>query len=139
MTAPQPSSYALPMTFAFVPGGPEATTKGLGNFKPSTVMLRSDIVNLFAAKGVQTAGNFQGARFRGGRGHVAPASVFRPAPWCPLLKPCQGFSRGRPRRFVGFRVLIIPRIPRNYHCLSRDPAAALIPALPSRPAVATVR
>src|SRR3954454_10361081 len=38
MTAPQPSSNALPMTFAFVPGGPEPMTKGLGSFSPSTVV-----------------------------------------------------------------------------------------------------
>src|SRR6478736_3913395 len=37
MTAPQPSSKALPMTFAFVPGGPEPMTKGLGSFRPLTV------------------------------------------------------------------------------------------------------
>src|SRR6058998_2367058 len=37
-TAPQPSSNAFPMTFAFVPGGPEPMTKGLGSFKPLTVV-----------------------------------------------------------------------------------------------------
>src|SRR5690349_13355644 len=46
MTAPQPSSNARPMTLALVPGGPEAMTSGLGNFKPSTVTLRSDMMNL---------------------------------------------------------------------------------------------
>ena len=33
MTAPQPSSNALPMTLALVPGGPEPMTKGLGSFR----------------------------------------------------------------------------------------------------------
>src|SRR5205823_312650 len=37
MTAPQPSSNALPMTLAFVPGGPEPMTKGFGNLRPLTV------------------------------------------------------------------------------------------------------
>src|SRR5436309_3001001 len=37
-TAPQPSSNALPMTFAFVPGGPEPMMKGFGSFKPLTVV-----------------------------------------------------------------------------------------------------
>src|SRR5688572_23328892 len=44
ITAPQLSSNALPMTFAFVPGGPEAMTKGFGTFKPLTVVLRSAMV-----------------------------------------------------------------------------------------------
>ena len=47
MTAPQPSSNALPMTLAFVPGGPEPMTNGLGSFRPSTVVLRSAMVSLF--------------------------------------------------------------------------------------------
>ena len=38
MTAPHPSSNALPITFAFVPGGPEPMTKGLGSFRPLTVV-----------------------------------------------------------------------------------------------------
>src|SRR2546423_11465318 len=38
MTAPQPSRNAREMTFRFVPGGPEPMTKGLGNFRPSTVV-----------------------------------------------------------------------------------------------------
>src|SRR5205814_5734914 len=38
MTAPQPSSKALPITFAFVPGGPEPMTNGLGSFNPLTVV-----------------------------------------------------------------------------------------------------
>src|SRR5262245_20208443 len=46
MTAPQPSSNALPMTLALVPGGPEAMTNGLGSFKPSTVTLRSGMAHL---------------------------------------------------------------------------------------------
>src|SRR5713226_6603935 len=50
MTAPQPSANALPITLALVPGGPEAMTKGLGNFKPSTIMLRSAMVNLYRAE-----------------------------------------------------------------------------------------
>src|SRR5947208_296202 len=41
MTAPQPSSNALPMTLALVPGGPDAMTSGLGSLRPSTVMLKS--------------------------------------------------------------------------------------------------
>src|SRR5436190_9611879 len=41
MTAPQPSSKALPITLAFVPGGPEAMISGLGSFRPSTVVLKS--------------------------------------------------------------------------------------------------
>src|SRR6476620_5856824 len=43
MTAPQPSSNALPMTLALVPGGPEAITKGLGRRKPSTTVLKFDM------------------------------------------------------------------------------------------------
>ncbi len=35
-TAPQPSSNALPITLAFVPGGPEPMMNGFGNFSPST-------------------------------------------------------------------------------------------------------
>src|SRR5262245_3294028 len=54
ITAPQPSSNALPMTLAFVPGGPEPTTNGLGNFRPSTMMLRSDIVHLDAVNWMRT-------------------------------------------------------------------------------------
>src|SRR5215213_178789 len=38
ITPPQPSSNALPMTFAFVPGGPEPMTKGLGSFRPLTTV-----------------------------------------------------------------------------------------------------
>src|SRR5262245_25694731 len=38
ITPPQPSSRALPMTLAFVPGGPEPMTKGLGSFRPLTVV-----------------------------------------------------------------------------------------------------
>src|SRR2546429_4650149 len=38
MTPPQPSSSALPMTFAFVPGGPEPMMKGFGSFRPFTVV-----------------------------------------------------------------------------------------------------
>src|SRR3954451_1776122 len=37
-TARHPSSNALPITFAFVPGGPEPMTKGLGSFRPLTVV-----------------------------------------------------------------------------------------------------
>src|SRR5687767_11226386 len=37
-TAPHPSSNALPITFAFVPGGPEPITNGLGSFRPLTVV-----------------------------------------------------------------------------------------------------
>ena len=33
MTAPQPSSSALPMTLAFVPGGPEPMTNGIGKLQ----------------------------------------------------------------------------------------------------------
>src|SRR5262249_26042329 len=40
ITAPQPSSNALPITLAFVPGGPEAMTNGLGSFKPLAVVER---------------------------------------------------------------------------------------------------
>src|SRR5678816_3946948 len=43
ITAPQPSSNALPITFAFVPGGPEPMTKGLGSFRPLTVVARVGI------------------------------------------------------------------------------------------------
>src|SRR3954451_21249633 len=42
-TAPQPSSKALPMTLALVPGGPEPMTKGLGSFRPLTVVARVGI------------------------------------------------------------------------------------------------
>src|SRR5439155_26609285 len=38
MTAPQPSSRALPMTLALVPGGPEPMTKGLERELPLTVV-----------------------------------------------------------------------------------------------------
>src|SRR5215207_10661447 len=44
MTAPHPSSNALPMTFAFVPGGPEPMTNGLGSCRLLTVVSRVDIV-----------------------------------------------------------------------------------------------
>src|SRR4051812_12717085 len=37
-TAPHPSSNALPQTLAFVPGGPEPMTNGLGSLIPSTVV-----------------------------------------------------------------------------------------------------
>src|SRR5689334_11550581 len=37
-TPPQPSSNALPMTFAFVPGGPEPMMNGFGRFRPLTVI-----------------------------------------------------------------------------------------------------
>src|SRR6185369_17398769 len=47
ITAPQPSSKALPMTLALVPGGPEAMTSGLGRRKPSTVVLKSAIDSSF--------------------------------------------------------------------------------------------
>src|SRR5688572_18326337 len=40
MTAPHPSSNARPQTFAFVPGGPEPITKGLGSLMSSTVVAR---------------------------------------------------------------------------------------------------
>src|SRR5262249_36395165 len=113
---------ALPMTFAFVPGGPEATTNGLGNLKPSTVMLRSDIVILCAAKGVQVTHDFQRARFVWVADMLTPRPGFDPG--CVLLQMCQGLFRWRPRRSVGFRVLIILRISVTYHCLSRDPATA---------------
>src|SRR6266487_2592780 len=46
MTAPQPSSNALPITLALVPGGPEPITKGLGSFKPLTVQARLAMLNL---------------------------------------------------------------------------------------------
>src|ERR1044071_6906559 len=39
-TAPQPSSKALAMTLALVPGGPEPMTKGLGSLRPLTVVAR---------------------------------------------------------------------------------------------------
>src|SRR5215207_4898247 len=45
MTAPQPSSNALPMTFALVPGGPEPMTKGLGSFNPLTVVASVGMTN----------------------------------------------------------------------------------------------
>src|SRR5436190_23768340 len=48
MTAPQPSSKALPMTLALVPGGPEPMTKGLGNLIPLTVVARVGIHYLVA-------------------------------------------------------------------------------------------
>src|SRR5476651_949140 len=38
MTAPQPSLKARLMTLRLVPGGPEPMTKGLGSFRPSTVV-----------------------------------------------------------------------------------------------------
>src|SRR5688572_22998549 len=38
---PQPRSYDLEMTRAFVPGGPEPRTKGFSNFIPLTVIERS--------------------------------------------------------------------------------------------------
>jgi hypothetical protein len=38
ITAPQPTSNALPMTLALVPGGPEAITNGLGSVRPLTVV-----------------------------------------------------------------------------------------------------
>src|SRR5262249_6930300 len=123
ITAPQPSSYALPMTLAFVPGGPEPTTNGLGSFKPSTIMLRSDMVNLYAAKGVQIPCGFQRAWFAWVADMLTPRLGFDPDPWCSLLPTCQGLFRWKSRRFVGFRVLIIPRIPMNYHSLSPGSAA----------------
>src|SRR5580700_8834276 len=45
-TAPQPSSNALPITLAFVPGGPEPMMNGLGSFIPSTVVASVGIVQL---------------------------------------------------------------------------------------------
>src|SRR6478672_8486137 len=44
MTAPQPSSKALPQTLALVPGGPEPMTKGLGSLMPLTVVARVGIL-----------------------------------------------------------------------------------------------
>src|SRR5215813_8455174 len=38
---PQPASYDLVITRAFVPGGPEPRTNGLGNLMPLTVIERS--------------------------------------------------------------------------------------------------
>jgi hypothetical protein len=38
ITAPQPSSKALPMTLPLVPGGPEPITKGFGIFRPLTTV-----------------------------------------------------------------------------------------------------
>src|SRR3954470_23921670 len=38
MTAPHPSLKARLITLRFVPGGPEPMTKGLGSFRPSTVV-----------------------------------------------------------------------------------------------------
>src|SRR3954467_11216631 len=40
ITAPHPSSNALPQTLALVPGGPEPMTNGLGSLSPSTVVAR---------------------------------------------------------------------------------------------------
>src|SRR5476651_1942553 len=40
ITAPQPSRNARLMTLRLVPGGPEPMTKGLGNFRPSTMVAR---------------------------------------------------------------------------------------------------
>src|SRR6187551_3428244 len=48
ITPPQPSSNALPITFAFVPGGPEPMTKGLASFRPLTVV--SSVAMAFSAK-----------------------------------------------------------------------------------------
>src|ERR1051326_6458375 len=44
MTAPQPSLKARLMTLRLVPGGPEPMTKGLGSFRPSTVVARVGMV-----------------------------------------------------------------------------------------------
>src|SRR5436190_6891807 len=38
ITAPQPSLKPRLITLRFVPGGPEPMTKGLGSFRPSTVV-----------------------------------------------------------------------------------------------------
>src|SRR5262249_7171193 len=43
MTAPQPSSNALPITFAFVPGGPEPMMNGLESLRPLTVTDKSGV------------------------------------------------------------------------------------------------
>src|SRR5438477_455225 len=51
-TAPQPSSNALPMTLALVPGGPEPMTKGLGSFRPFTVVAKVGILFLLCEAGV---------------------------------------------------------------------------------------
>src|SRR6188768_2247588 len=40
MTPPQPSSKALEITLALVPGGPEPMTKGFGSLRPLTVVAR---------------------------------------------------------------------------------------------------
>src|SRR5437773_12050435 len=52
MTAPHPSSKALPMTLALVPGGPEPMTNGLGSFRPFTVVAKVGILFLLYEAGV---------------------------------------------------------------------------------------
>src|ERR1051325_762121 len=50
MTPPHPSSSALPITLAFVPGGPDPMMKGLGSFSPlttvSSVAIRTPIFSI---------------------------------------------------------------------------------------------
>src|SRR5258708_13923393 len=49
MTAPQPSRKARLITLKFVPGGPEPIIKGLGSFRPLTVVARVDISDSFVS------------------------------------------------------------------------------------------
>jgi len=41
---PQPASYDFAITRALVPGGPEPSRKGLGNFIPFTVIDKSRVI-----------------------------------------------------------------------------------------------
>jgi hypothetical protein len=81
------------------------------------------MVNLYAAKGMQKLRGFQRARFAWVADILTSRLGFDPDPWCALLRTRQGLFRWKSRPIIGFRVLIIPRIPRNYYFLSHGPAA----------------
>src|SRR5258708_30709071 len=49
MTAPQPSRKARLITLKCVQGGPERIIKGLGSFRPLTVVARVDISDSFVS------------------------------------------------------------------------------------------
>src|SRR5579872_2483784 len=53
MTAPQPSRKARVITLRLVPGGPDPMTKGLGSFRPSTVVASVGMVKKEGAGGAR--------------------------------------------------------------------------------------
>src|ERR1044072_2922996 len=81
---PQPASNDFASTRAFVPGGPEPRTNGLGNFMPLTVMDRSMMFSVFSLPPVSRTCR------AGGRGRIATC--------CALRESCRDRDRQRQAR-----------------------------------------